>query len=152
MKKLLFLLLIFISGCVSGEIVKDTKVVLDGPFNVTKIIDGDTIDINTSERIRFSGINAAEKGKCYYKEAKEKVKELIYGKDVFIEKDIDNKDKYGRLLRYIYLGNLNVNKYLVENGYVIVFDKYKDDTKRYDEFKEVEKIAIENKLGIWNCS
>ncbi len=148
-KIVLLFLLIFLSGCVTGETIKEE---LEGPYNVTKVIDGDTLDINISERIRLSGINAAERGECYYKEAKIKLYELVYGKNIFLEKDKSNRGKYGRLLRYVYINSENVNKLLVKEGYVKVYDKYKEDTKRYYELKEAEKIAIENKLGIWNCS
>lgn len=150
-KNLFFILLIlFISGCVAGE---STRIIIrEGPFNVTYVVDGDTLDINTTTRIRLSGINTPEKGECYYKEAKEKLKELTYGKEVYLERDITNIDKYGRALRYIYVGDLSVSSYLVEKGYAKVFDKYKDDTKKYDELKEVEKIAIANNLGVWACS
>lgn len=147
--KVVFLILFFISGCTTGEVVKEE---FEGPYLVTHVVDGDTLDINISERIRFSGINTPERGECYYKESKDKLFELTYGKDVFLEKDRSDRGKYGRLLRYVYVNNINVNKLLVEEGYARVYDKYKYDTKRYDELKEVEKIAIENNLGVWSCS
>lgn len=141
------LLLLFVSGCISGKVIKEK---LEGPYNVTRVIDGDTIDINISERVRLSGINSAERGECYYREAKDKLIELVYGKDIFLEKDKSNRGKYGRLLRYVYVDGLDVNRYLVEYGYVKVNDKYKHDIKRYKELKEVEREAIESSLGIWN--
>lgn len=146
--KIILLVLFFISGCVSGEVVKEE---LEGPYLVTYIVDGDTLDINISERVRLSGINTPERGECYYKEAKDKLYELTFNKDVFLEKDRSDRGNYGRLLRYIYIDNINVNKLLVEEGYAKVYDKYSYDTKRYDELKEVEKKAIENNLGVWAC-
>ena len=143
MKKIiLILVIILISGCgITGDVVKE------GPFNVTYIVDGDTIDLGEYGRIRFSGINTPETGECYYQEAKDKLTELILGKEVFVEKDISDEGKYGRKLRYVYLDELMINKYLVENGYAKVFDKYKDNTKRYNELK-----AVENKeIGLWVC-
>ncbi len=150
MKKLFFLLLlILISGCVSGEVVKEE---FEGPYLVTYIIDGDTLDINISERVRLSGIDTPERGECYYAEAKDKLFELVYSKDVYLEKDRSDRGNYGRLLRYVYIDSINVNKLLVEEGYAKVYDKYSYDTKRYDELKEVEAIAKENNLGVWSCS
>ena len=146
---LLFLVIVLISGCdsnnITGNIVKEIS--LEGPFNVTYIVDGDTLDLEGYGRIRFSGINTPETGECYYQEAKDKLAELILGKEVFVEKDRSDEGKYGRKLRYVYLDDLMINKYLVENGFAKVYDKYKDDTKRYDELK-----AVENKeIGLWVC-
>ena len=73
-------------------------------------------------------------------------KQLV-GKEVYVEKDISDEGKYGRKLRYVYLDDLMINKYLVENGFAKVYDKYKDDTKRYDELKAVENQNI----GAWVC-
>lgn len=139
---LIFLVLILINGCNNS---------LEGPFKVTKVVDGDTLDLNNSQRIRFSGINTPETGECYYQEAKDKLTELVLGKDVFLEKDKSNVGKYGRLLRYVYVDATLVNAYLIENGYAKAFDKYKEDTKRYEELKALENIAKSNKLGLWGC-
>ena len=149
-----FLFIILISGCgITGsttkEIVLKETIAKEGPFNVTNIVDGDTLDVDTIGRIRLSGINTPETGECYYQEAKDKLAELALGKDVYLEKDKTDLDKYGRRLRYLYIDNLMVNKYLVENGFARVYDKYEQDTKRYDELKEIEKLALG--IGVWVC-
>jgi micrococcal nuclease len=150
MKKLIFLVFVLITGCITGNtVVKEDS--FEGPFRVIDVIDGDTLDINTSERVRLSGINTPEIGECYYQEAKDKLKELTLGKDVFLERDISDTGKYGRLLRYIYADNVFVNSELVEDGFARVYDKYKDYIKRYHELKEVELIAREKGLGVWSC-
>jgi len=138
----MILIIILISGCgITGNVVKE------GPYTVTYIVDGDTIDLEGYGRIRFSGINTPETDECYYQEAKDKLTELILGKEVYVEKDINDEGKYGRKLRYIYLDNILINKLLVEQGYAKVYDQYKDNTKRYDELK-----AVENKnIGVWVC-
>ena len=143
------LLLVFVSGCATGNVVYEN--VKEGPFKVTNIIDGDTIDLNNSERIRLSGINTPEIGECYYNEAKNELGNLILNNDVYLEKDMTNRDKYSRLLRYVYLNDLLVNSYLVQNGYAKVYDKYEYDTKKYEELKLVEEIAKSNNLGVWGC-
>lgn len=146
----LLLALLFISGCsITGFSVSEPQ--LEGPFLVVNVVDGDTLDLNNSARVRFSGINTPETGECYYSEAKEKLKELTLNKEVFLETDITLDDKYGRALRYVYVENLFVNGFLVENGYAKVYDKYKDDTRRYSELKQLEAPAILNKLGVWSC-
>lgn len=147
---ILLLLFVFISGCYTGSVVEDS-LQLEGPFEVVNVVDGDTLDIDTSERIRLSGINTPETGECFYQEAKDKLRELTEGKVVYLEKDRSDTGKYGRLLRYIYVDDVLVNSILVEGGYARVYDKYKDDTKRYYELKRVEIIAKEKGLGVWVC-
>lgn len=123
---LLILLLILISGCTTGNVIVENKLVLEGPFNVTKVVDGDTLEIETGERVRFSGINTPETGECFYQEAKDKLKEIVLGKEVFLEKDITDQDKYKRKLRYVYLDEENlVNEILVSDGFAKVYDKNK---------------------------
>ncbi|MBL7100612.1 MAG: thermonuclease family protein [Nanoarchaeota archaeon] len=145
LKKLVFILLMLfiINGCNQNQ--------LEGPYKVTKVIDGDTIQLNNSKKVRFSGINTPETGECFYQEAKDRLSELIFGKDVFLERDRTDIDKYGRQLRYVYINNILVNSLLVEEGFARVFDKYKADTKRYEELKQIESVAKGKNLGLWGC-
>ena len=149
-KIILLILLLYISGCsITGQVIGEPK--LDGPYLVTKVVDGDTADLQGLGRVRFSGINTPEKGDCYYKEAKEKLTNMILNQEVYAEKDRSDKDKYDRYLRYVYLNDTFVNGVLVQEGYAVVFDKYKKDTGRYEQLKKLEEIAVENKLGVWSC-
>ncbi len=90
---------------------------------VIRVIDGDTIKIEGDKVIRYIGIDTPETVhpskpvQCYGKEASDKNKELVEGKEVKLEKDVSETDKYGRLLRYIWLGDMLVNEYLVREGY-----------------------------------
>lgn len=136
------LLLILILGCTTE---------LEGPYKVYYVIDGDTIAIDNF-KIRLSGIDAPEKDECYYKEAKEEVTKLLANQTIYLERDKTNIDKYNRLLRYVYLDGANINSHLVQEGFAKVYDKYKDDTKRYEELKAKESIAVQNKLGVWGCT
>lgn len=145
-------LTLLISGCTTGHTVKISQITYEGPYLVTNIVDGDTLDLENSQRVRLSGINTPETGECYYQEAKDKLAELTLDKEVFLEKDRTDTDKYGRLLRYIYYpkGNL-VNKILVEEGYADAYDKYKDDTKRFAILDAAEQRAKKSNLGMWAC-
>ncbi len=125
---------------------------LEGPFNVTRAVDGDTLELSTKEKVRLSGINTPEKNECYYKEAKEKLSELVAGKQVYLERDYTNKDKYHRLLRYVYVDNNEVNSILVQEGYAKVYDKYAYDTKKYKKLKDIEAPAIQESRGVWDCN
>jgi hypothetical protein len=71
---------------------------------VTQVIDGDTIVIDTGEHIRFIGIDTPERGHCGYDEATANIRNMVYGKAVILTAGArDDVDKYGRLLRYVYL-------------------------------------------------
>ena len=147
------ILLVFLVGCTTGNVVSDVyeEPVKEGPFLVTNVVDGDTLDLEDGSRVRLSGINTPETAECYYEEAKEKLADLVLGEEVYLERDISDTGNYGRLLRYVYIEDLFVNGFLVKEGYAVVYDKYKDDTKRYDELKEYEEVAVSNSLGVWAC-
>ena len=149
---MLILVIAIVTGIsITGKMLEQQKLSeRTGPIKVVKVIDGDTIDLEDGKTVRLSGINTPETGECYYEEAKQKLKELIFNKDVFLERDRTDIDRYDRLLRYIYLGNISINFLMVEEGYAMVFDKYKDDTKYYEQLKEVEKQAMGR--GLWLCS
>ena len=143
MKKIFLLCVFFLSSCISQG--------FDGPYIVHAVVDGDTLDVDLG-RIRLSGMNTPETGECYYEEAKEKLQELVLYQEVFLESDMTDTDKYGRLLRYIYTNTTFINGYLVSEGYARVFDKYNETTKYYFELKELEKEAQAQEKGIWNCT
>ena len=69
---------------------------------VTEVIDGDTIKVGYKS-VRLIGINAPETNEPCYEEAKEMLKELVEHKKVRMEKDVEDRDDYGRLLRYVYV-------------------------------------------------
>ena len=121
---------------------------------VINVVDGDTIKIEGSQVVRYIGIDTPETVhpskpiQCYGKEASDKNKELVEGKEVKLEKDVSETDKYGRLLRYIWLGDMLVNEYLVREGYA-QSSSYPPDVKYQDRFVEAQKQAREEKKGLW---
>ncbi|MEM7824738.1 MAG: thermonuclease family protein, partial [Candidatus Aenigmatarchaeota archaeon] len=90
-------------------------------FNVTKVLDGDTIEIETGEKVRLLGINAPEINEHYYQEAKDRLAELVNGKLVKLEAGREDKDIYGRLLRYVFVDDVFVNLQLLREGYATVY-------------------------------
>lgn len=114
---------------------------------VTNVIDGDTIVISGGERVRLLGIDASEKGEFYYKESKERLEQLTENKEIALEREGDNKDKYDRLLRYIFLNDTNINLQMVEEGYAICY--FYEESKYQDSCKELEENAMQNKIGRW---
>ena len=126
---------------------------------VTEVVDGDTIEIEGGQRIRLIGIDTPETKDprrpvgCFGKEASNKVKELLSGREVYLEKDVSETDKYKRLLRYVYLpiedGNLLfVNDYLVREGFAKALT-YPPDVKYNEQFRQAERQAREQKRGLW---
>ncbi len=120
-------------------------------FNVTKVLDGDTIEIETGEKVRLLGINAAEQGEYYHQEAKDELTKLVGGKQVKLESGPEDKDRYSRLLRYVFVGDAFVNLQLLREGYATVYF-IDPEEKYYLEFKEAENEAKESKLGLWSGS
>jgi len=148
MKAWLCIFLLFLTSCTGYSVLEVEK---EGPFFVTQVIDGDTLVLNTTQHVRLSGINTPEKGECYYQEAKEALTNLTFHKNAYLEKDITNKDKYGRLLRYVYVDGIATNEFQIQEGYARVFDRYENDTKKYAYYKQLEAPAIEEGKGVWGC-
>ena len=124
-------------------------------FTVTRVIDGDTIEINTGERVRLICIDTPETYEPGYQEAKTYLTNLILNKEVYLEKDVSETDRYGRLLRYIYtredctdLADCFVNLKIVLYGYGGAYPYY-PDTALCPQIENAEEIARENSLGIW---
>lgn len=122
---------------------------------VVRVIDGDTIKIEGDKVVRYIGIDTPETVhpskpvQCFGKEASDKNRELVEGKEVKLEKDVSETDKYGRLLRYVWLGNdMLVNEYLVREGYA-QSSTYPPDVKYQDRFLEAQRLAREEKKGLW---
>lgn len=117
---------------------------------VTRVIDGDTIVIGGGYHVRYIGIDTPEREQPYYEEAKQYNEELVDEKTVRLEKDVTNKDRFDRLLRYVYVGSVFVNAELVRQGYAQVYpkDRYPDN-KYYNLLKEAETEAKEAEKGIW---
>jgi len=115
MKKLI-LLLLFIPLVSFGQDVK-----------VIRIIDGDTFEIENGDKVRMIGIDAPELKDNNGLESKNHLKLLIENKYVSLIKDEKNKNKdfFGRLLRYVYLDNYDVNLKMIEDGYANVYTKFK---------------------------
>jgi micrococcal nuclease len=121
----------------------------DNLFKVTNVIDGDTIYIDTGEKVRLICIDTSESGEAGYQEAKEFLQDLILYKEVKLTKDVSETDKYGRLLRYIYTKDgAFVNELIALEGYGRAYP-YPPDTALCSKIIEAENIAKSQKIGIW---
>ncbi len=125
-------------------------------YRVTRVVDGDTIELEDGRKVRYIGINTPEtvdprrKVECFGKEASSFNKSLVEGKKVRLEKDVSETDRYGRLLRFAYLEDGTfVNEVLVREGYAYAA-AYVPDITRKAFFAETEKDARENERGLWS--
>jgi len=111
---------------------------------VSKVIDGDTVVIKGGS-VRLLGMDTAEKGEDCFKEAKERLEELILDKEVILERDVNDKDQYKRLLRWIFIDDKNINLVMVEEGLAIA--RFYEDKKYKNDIIGAEKKARSEKIG-----
>ena len=118
---------------------------------VTRVIDGDTIVIDTGQEVRYIGIDTPEihpAPEAYGDEAWKANRQLVEGKEVRLEQDVSETDKYGRLLRYVYVGEIFVNGKLVELG-LAEAKSYPPDTRNQQHLEWLEAVAREAGRGMW---
>lgn len=84
---------------------------------VIKVIDGDTFQINTGETIRLLCVDTPEKSQEGYEEAKSFLESMILGREVTLNSSVTDKDIYNRLLRYVYVDEVFVNRMILDENY-----------------------------------
>ena len=127
-------------------------------YLVVRVVDGDTIEIRmgeAEERVRLIGIDAPESvhpdaalNSAMGVRAAEYLSELLDGKNVRLELDTQERDRYGRLLAYVYSDDVLVNEQMVEAGMAVVAT-YPPKVRYVDRFVEAERRARENGVGLW---
>lgn len=119
---------------------------------VQEVYDGDTVLLASGQRVRYTGIDTAERGEEYHDNASRFNKQLVLGKKVRLEYDKEKIDRYKRLLAYVFVEEngkeVLVNKRILEEGYAGMY--YARPQMRY--FKELlaaQQYAITHNLAIW---
>jgi len=118
---------------------------------VIRVIDGDTIVVEGNYRVRYIGIDTPEaypQVEAFGLEAWQVNRALVEGKVVRLEKDVSEVDKYGRLLRYVYVDNIFVNAELVKQGLAYA-QAYPPDTKHQAYLETLEQEARQAGRGMW---
>ena len=121
---------------------------------ITKVYDGDTITLSTGERVRFLQIDTPElsPSECYGDEARRVLVTLLSTPGQLTLKTdpkLDKVDRYGRLLRYVFIGKTNINLKLVEMGAATPYF-YKGDKGQYSTLMlKAAKNAKAKSLGLW---
>jgi len=115
---------------------------------VYHVIDGDTFQLSDGTFVRLIGIDAPERRKEGYLEATLFLEAMISNKHVRLEKDITEKDSFGRLLRYVYLNETFVNAAVVRAG-LAAAKSYEPDITYQSILEAAEAEARHAKRGIW---
>lgn len=121
---------------------------------VARVIDGDTFELTTGEKVRLIGVDSPESVKqrtpvqCFGKEAADYLKKLIEGKEVRLEQDVSETDRYGRLLRYVYRSDVFINETIVREGYAYAAT-FPPDVREQERFREAEREARTQKRGLF---
>lgn len=136
---------------------------------VKRAVDGDTVELENGEKVRFIGIDTPEmhKSSKLYRDSQrsqqdvaaiqemgrsayEFTKKLVEGKRVSLEFDVEKYDRYDRLLAYVYLKDGTfVNAEIVKQGYASLLT-IPPNVKHADLFLKLYQEARENKRGLWN--
>ena len=130
---------------------------------ISRVVDGDTVELNDGRKVRFIGVNTPEsttRHEIYGKEASNYTTSKLTGKQVWLQKDVSETDRYGRLLRIVWLAvpsdvmdeneirTKMYNSDLVLNGYAEP-STYPPDVKYSDYFVKFAREARDKKTGLW---
>ncbi len=130
---------------------------------VERVVDGDTIMVEIDgriERLRYIGVDAPESVRpdypveCFGPEASKENARLVGGQEIELVRDVSDRDRFGRLLRYVYVRDpatgerVFVNLRLIEEGYANVVT-FPPDLAHVDELRAAEREAREDGRGLW---
>ncbi len=128
-----------------------------GPFRVTRVLDGDTLELDNGERVRLIGVDAPEihhpeiPVQRFGKEAAEFLKRFAEGFECTLEYEPNNiRDQYGRLLAYVFVGDRLANAEIIRRGYAYAYTRF--PFRRQAEFIVLEREARERQYGLWYLS
>ena len=120
---------------------------------VIRVIDGDTIEIEGGQRVRYIGMDTPEDTsvrECFGEQATRRNRELVEGRLVELERDVSETDRFGRLLRYVWVDGEMVNRVLVAEGLALVAT-FPPDVKYLESFLELQELARSSGLGLWSA-
>ncbi|MHB8171658.1 MAG: thermonuclease family protein [Thermincolia bacterium] len=143
------ILLLIVTGCGPEDSSSQQLV------RVSRVVDGDTFVISGGQRVRLIGIDTPEsvkprsKPEAYGKEASAYTRNLLEGQQVLLVHDVEKKDKYGRLLAYVYLEDGRfVNEILVREGYAQVMT-VPPNVVHAEDFLRWQREARNGGKGLW---
>lgn len=150
----LVLVIVFaVMGCNSSTEPFDTQ---DGfeMARVSRVIDGDTVELTDGRRIRYLEIDTPETVhpdkpvECFGPEAAERNRDLVEGREVELLSDGPNMDDFGRYLRYVFVEGTFVNAELVWEGYAVA-SSYGHQGRLFQTLVQLQRAAQDNNTGLW---
>lgn len=124
----------------------------DGLVEVASITDGDTFRAlsadGANEPVRLIGLDAPDRGDPMWEDASTLLGSLIGERTVLLVRDQSDRDRFGRLLRYVYVGEVFVNEAMVESG-LAVAKRYEPDTTQADVLADAQLRAEVDGLALW---
>jgi len=123
---------------------------------VTIALDGDTIQRDGGEIVRYIGIDTPETMhpdkpvECFGHEATDRNRQLVEGKYVELMRGTEDRDQYGRLLRYVFVDGVFVNAELITEGYARQYG-YGVERRFQQVFVQLEQYSIGRKNGLWGA-
>ncbi|MGH7394807.1 MAG: thermonuclease family protein [Candidatus Methylomirabilales bacterium] len=118
------------------------------PSRVARVLDGDTVVLESGERVRYLGINAPEAGQPLAAEATARNAALVRGRTVTLETDTEVRDQYGRLLAFVYVGGTSVSATLIQEGLAHVL-LIPPNGKHAEDLLALQQEAQAARRGIW---
>ena len=119
---------------------------------VKRAIDGDTIELESGERVRYLMVDTPESTtelECYGTNAKTFNRDLVEGKRVRLRTDVEREDMFGRTLAYVTVDGEEVNTLIIERGFGCVLHIPPNGDDRADEFDALEAAARAGNKGLW---
>ncbi|MCA0986460.1 thermonuclease family protein [Guptibacillus algicola] len=153
---LLLILLFLLSACATDTTQKQAKTI---SADVTDVVDGDTIKVSMdgkSETVRLLLVDTPETKhpskpvQPYGPEASTFAEETLEGEEIELELGISERDKYGRLLAYVWIEDNMFNELLLEKGLARVAYIYQPNVKYVEEFQSLQRTAQTEGVGIWS--
>ncbi|MEK4439054.1 thermonuclease family protein [Paenibacillus sp. FSL K6-2862] len=129
------------------------------PATLVEVTDGDTLKVKVNgkeEKVRLLLIDTPEtvhpekEEQPFGKDASNFVKKQVAKGNISLELDVSERDKYGRLLAYVWIGDKMLNEQLLEYGLARIAYIYPPNTKYVDQFEEIQKHARKEAKGIWS--
>lgn len=151
MHRVVVIISLLLAACSGGEPGSDC-----GPSTavVERIVDGDTIVLDSGERVRYLLIDTPENTsevECYGPEATEFNRMLVEGQEIELTYDTECIDDFGRLLAYVTVNGREVNSLMVERGFACVLFIPPNGSDRHEEFEDLEFRARSGDFGLWGA-
>lgn len=122
-----------------------------GAYIVTRVIDGDTMELNGEEKLRLLGIDTPEHGEPFFDDAKNFLINMVLNQQVRIETGHNKRDDYGRLLGWVYIDTILINAEVLKQGLgrMYLFPDNRNEPARIDRLYTAQRAAMADQIGIW---